>query len=117
VSEAEPTEATPDGDASARDRRIVRRGLLAGGAVGVGLAALLGIGLAGAGAAAIASGLWLGLAVGGFVAAGWLLLALGLDLMAGDRPSGRRLAWTAGVSLVALILPFLALAAGTAPPS
>jgi hypothetical protein len=73
---------------------------------------LFGVLLADGGPAAVASGLWLGLAVGAFVATVWLLLALALDLLARERPTRRRLAWTAVVGAVSIVVLFLALAAG-----
>jgi hypothetical protein len=102
-------------DPQPRDARIVRRALIAGAIVGGLLAAALGLGLSGGGTGAAVAGVWSGLAVGGFAAAGWLLLALGLDVVAGVRPGRARLLWTAGLTLLALLLPLLALAAGSAP--
>jgi hypothetical protein len=103
--------APPPGSAHDRDRRIVRRALLAGAVATALTAAPLAAGLRGRGPAAVAAALWIGLAVGGVTAAGWLLLALGLDVLGRVRPTRRRLVWTALVSGAALVLPLLALTA------
>jgi hypothetical protein len=97
-----------------RDRRILRRALLAGGAVALVLGGLFGLGLSGGGVGASVAGMWLGIALGGFVAAGWLLLALGLDVAAREKPTRARVLWTEGVSAVALLLPLVALSAAGA---
>jgi hypothetical protein len=102
--------ATPPG----RDRRIVRRALGVGGAIGIGIAAILAVVLSDAAPGIVAAAIWLGLAVGGFVASCWLLLALALDLAARQQPSRGRLVWTAITCLVTLLLPFMVFAGGAA---
>lgn len=95
-----------------RERRIRGRALRTGGSVGVVLALLFGVGLAGGGGEASAVGVLLGLSVGSAVSCGWMLLALGLDIAARERPTVPRLAWVAGLSVLALLLTLLAIAAG-----
>jgi hypothetical protein len=45
------------------------------------------------------------------VASGWLILALFLDVLADQRATRRRLAWTAGVVLFTMASPMLVLGA------
>lgn len=93
-----------------RDRVTVSRALRAGGVAAAATALLLLVAaiVAGVGYAAALTG---GLAIGSVVAAGWLLLAALLDILAKDFPGPRRLAWTVGAAVVALVSPFLVLAA------
>ncbi len=98
---------------SQRDRRIVRRAFVAGGVVWsvltvgfVTLAALSGQGPR----TWTALGL-LALLLGVMSATAWLLLAAMLDLVAGMRPSRRRLTWTAAMLLATIAMPILVLAA------
>ena len=101
-----------------RNRTTVRRALKAGGIVGAAaaVAALAGV-VAGAvpGSLVIAAAL----AASSLVASTWLLLAAVLDVMAGELPDGRRTAWTAAATLLAMLGPFLLLGtlaqAGTTP--
>jgi hypothetical protein len=95
------------------DRRVVRRALRAGAAAGAALAvAALAANAAfgGDGAAALVWALS-ALVVGLLVAAGWLVLAALLDLVAGVLPGRRRLAWTAGLFAAAFVAPVLPSAA------
>jgi hypothetical protein len=97
-----------------RDRTTLRRALAAGGiaCAAVGLPFLLGVALGGGSGRAGVAAVLLGLTVGCIVGAGWLLLAVLLDLMAGEPPSGARLAWTLAAVLAAASCPALLLAAG-----
>ena len=96
-----------------RDRRIVRRALVAGGAVWAALAAvLLGFVLAaGLGGREGATVTFLALCFGSATTSGWLLLALLLDAIAGERVGRRRLVWTGAVVLFTLVCPVLVLGA------
>ena len=47
----------------------------------------------------------------GLVAAAWLLLAALLDVLAGHPPDRRRTLWTIGMTLLAMLGPFLVLGA------
>ena len=90
-----------------RDRTTVRRALRAGGVVGAGVVvSLLAVTAAGRGpgGAVIAT---VAIAVASLVAAVWLLLAGFLDVIAGEPPGVRRLLWTLGAVLVAMLGPFL----------
>ena len=49
--------------------------------------------------------------VGALVTAGWLLLVMGLDMVAGHVPSRRRAVWTALAFVVAFLSPVLPAAA------
>jgi len=53
-----------------------------------------------------------GFVAGTFAAALWLLVAVALDLVAGEPPGARRALWTGAAVLVAVTSPFLLLAAG-----
>lgn len=95
-----------------RDRVTVRRALLAGGAAWALVGGPLIVGLAPAGGDASAAGMLLGLVVGGIVASGWLLLAAAIDLRT-DQPIGRRrVAWTVGVTALAVIAPVMVAGVG-----
>lgn len=98
----------------ARDRTTVRRALAAGGVVWALVAVPLVVSVVvggGDGDAALPVVL-LGLSCGGIVASGWLLLALGLDVAAGDPPGTARLLWTAAVVVLTGLSPLLFLASG-----
>lgn len=102
--------SAPGRDADARTvRRAVRAGLRAlvvVAALGVGGTALTG----GTGAAAL---IWAtsAVVVGALVTAGWLVLAMGLDLIAGVIPGRRRVLWTLGAFALAFVSPVLPAAA------
>ena len=89
-----------------RNRITVRRGLRAGGAVALFIA-VVGIALVAAGDVPLRVVLAIAFAAGAFVAAVWLLLAFLLDLVAGFSPDRRRILWTVGTVLVAMLGPFL----------
>lgn len=103
-------------ESAARDRRSVRRALLAGGVVWAALGGtLVVVGLlAGADGAAGFAAVMAGLVAGALVASAWLLLAVFLDLLAGAPVGRRRVAWTAGLVLLAFVSPFLLLGAQAA---
>lgn len=107
-----PADPISDSPPSDRDRTTVRRALVAGLLVWILSGAALGGGLASAGPRAAAAGLLLGLSAGAVVASAWLLVALGLDVYADHRPSRRRLTWTVGVTVFAVLSPALRLALG-----
>lgn len=89
----------------------VRRAVLAGALTAVGVAALLlPVDLAGTGRASPLV-VFVGLTVGALVTTAWLLLATVLDVFAGHRIGLRRALWTAVATLVALLSPFLLVAA------
>jgi hypothetical protein len=97
-----------------RDRETVRRALRAGGATwavvgGALVASVLNAG--GDGRAGLAAVL-LGLVFAGMVASGWLLVAAGLDLLADETPSRRRVVWTVAVVLATMLSPVLVMGAG-----
>ena len=97
-----------------RDRTTLRRALVAGAvcAAAVGLPLLVAVVIGdGSGRAGLVAVL-LGLTIGGLVASGWLLLAVLLDLLAGEPPSGTRLLLTLLVLLASAFAPLLLLAAG-----
>jgi len=98
----------------ARDRTTLRRALATGGVVWtlVALPLVVSVVVGGGNGAAALSVVLLGLSCGGIVASGWLLLALGLDLAAGDAPGARRLFWTAAVVVLTGFSPLLFLASG-----
>ncbi|MGH8910508.1 MAG: hypothetical protein ACRD0K_29450 [Egibacteraceae bacterium] len=96
-----------------RDRRIVRRALLAGLLVWVALAALL-VGAtvrAGLGGRQGAMAAFLALCFGSATSSLWLLLALVLDAFASQPISRRRQLWTAATVLFTMISPVLVLGA------
>jgi hypothetical protein len=96
-----------------RDRRIVRRALVAGAATWAVLSVLLLAAtlVAGLGGREGLTVVLLALCFGGAVASGWLILALFLDVLADQRATRRRLAWTAGVVLFTMASPMLVLGA------
>ena len=91
------------------DRRVIRRGLRAGGIVaGAGAAVLVTSVVASggdgrAGATALLAAVILGL----LVTAGWLAVSVLLDLIAGARPGRRRLLWTLATCASAFVAPTL----------
>jgi hypothetical protein len=92
--------------------RVLRRALIAGAVTWMTVGGALGIGLAGGGGAASAAGVSAGLVAGAFVATGWLLLALGSDVVAGTRPPRRRAVWTFVALLLTALAALLALSIG-----
>jgi hypothetical protein len=96
-----------------RDGRIVRRALLAGLIVWGVLSALLlsSIAVLGLGGREGATVVFLALCFGSATSSLWLLLALVLDTLAGERVGRRRLLWTAGAVLFTMITPVLVLGA------
>lgn len=105
-------ETTPDHeiqDRLAADRRTIRRALRAGVIVMVGtvlVTLVLNVAFGGDG---VTAGIWVtsSIVVGTLVTAGWLVLAMLLDLVAGEMPGRRRLIWTAGAFVVAFLSPIL----------
>ena len=94
-----------------RDRTTVRRACKAGGVTAllvVGMLLVLTLLGSGPGGAVVVSA---AIAVGSLVAAAWLLLAGLLDVFAGEPPGRRRLVWTVGAVLVAMLGPFLLIGA------
>lgn len=98
--------------ARAHDRRAVRRALAAGAGTGLVVGGVLGVGLAPGGGRIVAAGVLLGIATGALVASLWALVGVGLDVLAGQRPGRRRLAWCAALVVFALLASGLALGAG-----
>jgi hypothetical protein len=92
--------------------RVLRRALIAGAVTWSVVGGALGFGLAGGGGAASAAGVSAGLVAGAFVASGWLLLALGSDVVAGTRPPLRRAVWTFAALLITVLTALLALSIG-----
>lgn len=97
-----------------RDRTTVRRALLAGTVAWgvVSLPLLVAVAVRGGSGQVGLAVVLLGLTVAGLVASAWLLLAVLLDLLAGEPPSAARLLITAGVVLLTGVAPVLFLAAG-----
>ncbi|HVM18587.1 MAG TPA: hypothetical protein VM307_01365 [Egibacteraceae bacterium] len=85
-----------------RDRTAIRRALRSGLILAVLLAGF--VALAGAPGAAI---VMTAVAVLAFVVAGWLMLSVIADLLGGQRPGRRRILWTVGAMVVAMLAPFL----------
>lgn len=107
-------EPGPDGATPGeQDRRVLRRALRAGVGTGVVLAALLGLAnlLFGGGGAAALVWVMASVVVGALVTAGWLVLVLLLDLIAGELPTRRRVVWTLIAFAVAFVSPVLPAAA------
>ncbi len=106
--------ATARGAPRDRDGTTLRRALAAGVLVAVLVGGpLLLAGLVGPDpdrAAVVAA--VVGFVAGTFAAALWLLVAVALDLLAGEPPGARRALWTGAAVLVAVTSPFLLLAAG-----
>ena len=100
--------------ASERDRTTVRRGLRAG------LVATLAVGLPLVGVTLLRQAELAGVAlvsaivVGILVAAGWLLLAVLLDVWAGEFPGVRRAVITGVFAVLALLGPYVVLIAAAA---
>lgn len=97
-------------DERATDRRVLRRAVRAGAATFL----ILGVGLSLAfGGGARAAVVWWcsAFVVGALVTAGWMLLVMGLDMLAGHVPSRRRAVWTALAFVVAFVSPVLPAAA------
>lgn len=96
-------------DPEAADRRILRRAVRAGGVIAAALA-LVGVTANIAfGGDGLSAGIWVGSAVvvGLLVASGWMILALLLDLIAGEVPGHRRVIWTAVLFALAFVSPVL----------
>ena len=98
------TDQQNDGDHPADD--AVRRSLRAGALVGGLTAIVTGLWFsASGGGPGVVLGLTLGFFVGLAVASGWLMLAMVVDAMAGERLSARRIRWTAGLVAACFIAP------------
>lgn len=112
AADREPADREPV-DRDAVDARTVRRALR-GGVRALALVAVLGVGgtalTGGTGAAALVWGTS-AVVVGALVTAGWLVLAMGLDLVAGVVPGRRRVLWTLGSFAFAFVSPVLPAAA------
>lgn len=98
------------------DRRVLRRAVRAGVLTACLLAFLLTCANVVFGGDLAAALVWItsSIVVGTLVTAGWMVLALGLDLHAGHTPSRRRVVWTLlafGVAFVSPMLPSAALLA------
>jgi hypothetical protein len=94
-----------------RNRTTVRKALRAGALVGVAVMLVLAptaFSADGPGGAVVVTA---GFAAATLVTAGWLLLAAGLDLFAGEPMDLRRGLWTAAATLAAMLGPFLLLGA------
>ena len=114
VERARPEEVQPLADDA--DRRVVRRAVVAGAStwLGVGGVLLAGVLLGrGRGREGLVVVL-LALVLGALVTAGWLLLSIILDLVAGATPGRRRVAWAAGAFAFAFVAPMLVLGAAGA---
>ena len=98
------TEPTEPGSEQADQAvwRSLRFGGLIGGLVAIAAAAWFG---SSGGEAGIVLGLTLGLFIGLAMSCGWLMLAVAVDAMAGERPSAARICWLAGLLGAALIAP------------
>jgi hypothetical protein len=97
----------------ARDRRVVKRALVAGGVVWAVLAGVLltFVILGGGSGRAGATVVLLALCFGSATASVWLLLALATDALAGERVGPGRLAWTVATVLFTFVSPMLVLGA------
>ncbi len=95
------------------DRRTIRRALRAGvlTALALGLLTVVGSTLSGGDGRAAAVWVASAVVVGMLVSAGWLVLAMILDLSAGVVPTRRRIVWTVGVFALAFVAPILPAAA------
>ncbi len=117
---AEPQGPVPDDGvpltAAQRDRRTVRRALRAGAVTALVLSVLTAVGNALFGGDGYAAAVWItsAMVIGALVSAGWLVLAMILDLAAGVVPTRRRVLWTAAVFATAFIAPVLPAAVLTA---
>ena len=91
-----------------RNRTTVRRALRGGGVVGV---VVFGLALAFTASADIPlrAIVATGIAAGLFITAGWLLLSMLLDNIAGQPPDRRRTIWTVAMTVLAMLAPFLLL--------
>lgn len=111
------TTPTPSGawprppSALARGDVAVRRGLRAGGLLGIAVGSLAGVWVQAPSAGmAVAVGIVLGLAVCWLTATTWVLLASALDLLAGVRLTRRRSGWIVVLLAGTLACPLLVLA-------
>ena len=103
------------GDTGAdRNRTTVRRALRGAGVVAV-VVLVLGLILTSSADIPLRAVIATAIAAGLFVAAGWLLLSMLLDTFAGDPPDRRRTLWTVAVTTLAMLAPFLLLAAFVEP--
>ena len=104
AAEAQATEAPPLDRNRTTVRRAVRAGLI-GAVVAAGLMLVLAVQSKVSGGAVLAAAItgW------GVLTAAWLLLAALLDVLAGEPPNLRRVLWTVGATLVAMLAPFLLL--------
>ncbi|HUG86459.1 MAG TPA: hypothetical protein VMM13_17970 [Euzebya sp.] len=96
-------------DARAADRRTLGRALRAGVITTLVLAAIAVLANLAFGGDGVALAIWItsAIVVGALVSSGWLVLALILDLVAGEVPSRWRVAWTAVVFALAFVSPVL----------
>ena len=88
-------------------RRALKAGAVAAALVVAGLVALTIAGSGPGGAVVVTAAI----ALGSLITAAWLLLAGLLDVLAGEPPGRRRLAWTLGAVVVAMLGPFLLIGA------
>jgi hypothetical protein len=105
--------AGPEGPSREQlDERVVRRAVRAGLLALLVLTVVTQIGSAVQGGDGIAAGIWLtsSIVMALLVTSGWLVLALVLDLIAGEVPGRRRMLWTAAVFGAAFISPVLVVA-------
>ena len=93
-----------------RNRTTVRKALRAGALVALSIA-VVGGALAAGGTMPLPAVFAFAFAAGTFVAAVWLLLSFLLDLIAGEPPDRRRVLWTVGTVLLAMLGPFLLIGA------
>lgn len=91
-----------------RNRTTVRRALRGGAVAGT---AVFGLALLATAASDIPlrAVVATGIAAGLFITAGWLLLSMLLDNIAGQPPDRRRTIWTVAMTVLAMMAPFLLL--------
>lgn len=108
-STRDAADRTPQPDADAADRRTLGRALRAGIGTTLVLCAIAAVGTVSSGGDGVVLAVWVtsAIVVGALVSSGWLVLALILDLIAGEVPSRRRVIWTAAVFAVAFLSPIL----------
>ena len=94
---------TPD-----RNRTTVRRALRSGVIVAVGVV-LLALLFTASSDIPLRAVVATGIAAGLFITAGWLLLSMLLDTIAGQPADRRRTIWTVALTVLAMLAPFLLL--------